>query len=328
MRKFLLDILLFTLPILLLTIPLDLMLSNLLKRSHEYPGEFEVMNDIYNSCIDAEVAVYGSSRAWVNIDPAILTDSLKISAYNFGIDGQNFTMQYLRHLELLKFNKKPELIILSVDPFSIEEKRNLYQADQFLPYMLWNDNIKKYTNDYNAFDQLDYLVPLIRFSGKYDAFKTCVKTIINQNSSRPYRNRGFAGMNREWNLDLENAQKASKKYKILLDTNCIVLLEEFIEECRESEIQLILIYTPEYIEGQNFIENRQSLIDIYKNLSAKNNLIFIDYSEDTICKNKTFFYNTNHLNKTGAEIFSKKLSHDLIKLKKPSKYSAKSKVPM
>src|SRR5690606_33484347 len=109
-----------------------------LKQSNYYKGEFEVMNDIYDGEAKTDVAVYGSSRAWVHFNSQILADELGMSVYNFGIDGHNFWLQYWRHLELIKYCGKPKYIIMAVDALSLERRDDLYNADQFLPYMLWN----------------------------------------------------------------------------------------------------------------------------------------------------------------------------------------------
>ncbi|MBE2208298.1 MAG: hypothetical protein IAE84_11975, partial [Saprospiraceae bacterium] len=79
-----------------------------LKQTKKAPGEFEVWNDIYNSNVNCDIAIYGSSRAWVHIDPKILSHILQLNVYNFGIDGHNFWLQYLRHIEFLKYNPKPK----------------------------------------------------------------------------------------------------------------------------------------------------------------------------------------------------------------------------
>ena len=144
----------------------DYFISNNHKKNHKYPGEIEVWNDIYAGNINSEIAIYGSSRAWVHIDPSILEDSLNLKAYNFGIDGHNFWLQYLRHKEYLKYNNAPKIILLSVDVFSLQKRKDLYELNQFLPFMLWNKNIIKFTSSYNGFTYKDYYFPLLRYKGK------------------------------------------------------------------------------------------------------------------------------------------------------------------
>jgi len=311
MKKFLTNILYFLLPAIIMAYPLDSIMSHFLSQSKTSPGEYEVWNDIYKTEAEHDIAIYGSSRAWVHINPKILSDSLGANVYNFGIDGHNFWLQYLRHLELLKHNEKPKTIILSVDVFSLQKRKDLFQLDQFLPYMLWNSNIQQYTNSYIGYNDFDYYVPLIRYSGKTNSLKLIIKNIVNGQSNIGYRQNGFLGMDREWNADLEKAKKEQKSYIINTDSNSVVLFEKFIKECKANDIELILVYTPEYIDGQNFVANRDDVIQIYRDFSMKYSIDFFDYSNDSLCLNKKYFYDASHLNSSGAEIFSKKLANDL-----------------
>lgn len=311
MKKFLTNILYFLLPAIIIAYPLDSVMSHFLSQSNTYPGEYEIWNDIYDAEANCDIAIYGSSRAWVHINPKILSDSLGVKVYNFGIDGHNFWLQYLRHLELLKHSEKPKTIILSVDVFSLQKRTDLYQLDQFLPYMLWNSNIHEYTNSYIGYNEFDYYLPLIRYSGKTNALKLIIKNIVNGQSNIRYRQNGFSGMDREWNADLDKAKKKRESYKINTESNSIVLFEKFINECKANNIELILVYTPEYIDGQNFVVNRDDIIHIYRDFSMKYSIEFYDYSNDSLCFNKKYFYNASHLNSSGAEIFSKKLANDL-----------------
>jgi len=203
MKTFLFKFTFFILPILILAYPLDYVMSYYLSKSHGYPGEFEVWNDIYNSKTNCDIAIYESSRAWVHIDPKILSDSLKLDVYNFGIDGHNFWLQYLRHLEHLKHNKKPKTIILSVDIFSLQKRIDLYKPDQFLPYILWNANMQEYTSSYVGYNKFDYYLPIIRYSGKKNPIKTIIRNIYRKPSLDNYREKGYLGMDIEWNSDLE-----------------------------------------------------------------------------------------------------------------------------
>ena len=311
MKKFFTKSLCFLLPIFIIAYPIDYVMSYYLSQSNDYPGEFEVWNDIYKSNANCDIAIYGSSRAWVHIDPKILIDSLEIDVYNFGIDGHNFWLQYLRHLEFLKHNKKPKTIILAVDVFSLQKRIDLYQPDQFLPYMLWNLNIQEYTSSYVGYNTFEYYLPLLRYSGKSNALKTIIKNIFINQPNDNFRNNGFLGMNREWNNDLDKAKENKDTYKIKLDSTSITLFEKFINECKINDIELIFVYTPEYIDGQKFVANRNDIIQIYRDMSTKYSIEFYDYSNDSLCFNKKYFYNASHLNNIGAEIFSKTLASDL-----------------
>ena len=118
-------------------------------------------------------------------------------------------------------------------------------------------------------------------------------------------------MDREWNTDLDKAKEKQNSYQVDIDSNTIQLLEQFIQDCSFNEIELVLVYSPEHIDGQNFITNRDQIIKIFNDFSTKYSLIFLDYSNDSLCFDKKYYYNATHLNKKGSEIFSRKLVSEL-----------------
>lgn len=314
MKLFFKKIFLFVLPILLLAYPLDRLISLQLKKSHEYYGELEVWNDIYDGSIDTDIAIYGSSRAWVDISPKILKDSLNLKAYNFGLDGHNFWLQYLRHLEYIEYNPQPKHILVAVDYNSIQKRKNLYLYEQFLPYMLWNENIEFYTKSYEGFSIYDFYIPLLRYAGNSAQLKEAFELSITETKGKPYRKQGYKGIEKQWSTDFDQAKSILKEYYIKIDQSSLDLFDKFLSECTEGGTTVSLIYTPEYIEGQKFIKNRDSIIKIYQNLAKVYNIPFLDYSKDSICFKKDYFYNSMHLNKKGSELFSKTLANDLKKI--------------
>ena len=263
----------------------------------------------------SDIVVYGSSRAWVHFDSQIMEDELALSTYNLGIDGHNFWLQYLRHQTLLKYNKKPKAIILSVDVFSLQKRSDLYNYNQFLPYMLYSTDLYRFTNSYNGFNYWDYNIPLLRYNGKIKAINEALKNALYPKNLDLGRKKGFKGIKKVWNTDLEEAKKKSPHYEIALDTPSIGLFENFLEECKEKNIQVIMVYAPEYIEGQSYVINRKEIISYFENYSNIHDIPFIDYSGNVICTKKEYFYNSLHLNKKGAERFTNLLITDIKKYK-------------
>lgn len=311
MKQFLRRITFFLLPLVILAWPIDLIVSSCLKHTPDFSGELEVWKDIYNPDKNHELVVYGSSRAWVQIDPEILTDSLGMSAYNYGVDGHNFRIQYLRHAELVRNGKKPHTIILSADMFTLQRRSDLYCQEQFLPYMLWNENSRVHTELYEGFRPFDYYVPLVRYFGREKALKAAVKCMTGLGCSIPYRKLGYRAHDQDWNSDLDEARSIMSDYKVVIDEETVKLLNRFLEECRRSDIKVIMVYAPEHIEGQEFVSNRDEVMELFTQIAAQNKLPFLDYSDDEICRSKEYFYNANHLNLKGAELFTRKLAYDI-----------------
>jgi hypothetical protein len=308
MKKFIKYFFFFISPLVLLSYFLDFFISNNLKKSNKYAEkEYPTWNAIIDGKVNSDILIYGNSRAWVDFNPTMISDSLHISAYNLGIDGHGFKLQYLRHRMLLKNNNKPKIIIVSVDIFILNNRKELYNSEQFLPYMLWNREIKSATIDYDGFNSLDYDLPLIRYYGKTEALETAIRFFSGHLSNPVCRVKGYQGRNESWNTDFDKAKLNMKKYEAKLDPETIILFEKFLAECKKQNIKLIFVYAPEYIEGQIFTKNRGEVISLYTNYSHKYNIPFYDYSTDAISYQKKYFYNTNHLNKMGAELFTTKL---------------------
>jgi hypothetical protein len=284
----------------------------MLQESHSFPGEYEVWNDIYDGTINCDIAIYGSSRAWVQLDPKIIETAINKKVYNFGIDGHNFRLQYLRHLEYLKFNKKSQHIILIVDVFTLEKRGGLYQQEQFLPYMLWNQNIRTYTSNYQGFSTSDYYVPFLRYMGRNHSFEQVSTHIFNSDADTVlFRNNGYRGFDLAWDTKVDTLLASGEKYKINFHKPTITLFEQFLNECLKNNIPVTLVYAPEYIEGQKFVSNREEAMIYYRDVSQKYNLTFLDYSKDDLSFRKDQFYNASHLNKEGSQRFTRKVVKDL-----------------
>jgi hypothetical protein len=309
MKRFIRNVTVFFLLTLLLAFAEDAFLSGVLKRSKA--GENSVWYDLYNGRINSKVVIYGASRAWVHFDPEIIQDSLHLSAYNLGIDGHNFWLQYFRHKILFEYNTRPKLIIQSVEAATLSKRPDLYNQEQFLPYMLNNSEMEEATRSYEGFTFFDYHIPMLRYYGHFEELKRAFLLFTKPSSNIPDRIRGYKGQDISWNDDFEKARKKMKSMIIKPDTATIRLFENFLQECVGKGIKVILVYSPEYIEGQMFTLDRARIVNLYKGFADKYKIPFYDYSNDSISFQKKYFYNSQHMNKEGAELFTKKLVSDI-----------------
>ena len=298
--------LLFVLPVIILIYPLDLFISKKLKKSNSFAvGEYSTWNDIFEGKINSDIVINGSSRAYQHINSEMFEEQLHTSTYNIGMSGHNFWLQYLRYSILLENNIKPKLIIHSVDVFTLEKKENLSNFVQFLPYMLWNDKIRDATISYNGFEFIDYTIPLIRYNKSRDSKKFAL-SMAKIGKDKVGRIKGYEGIDLNWGSDFDEAKKKMKRYDSKLDNTSLILFDRYLRECKAQNIKIIFVYTPEHIEGQKFVRNRDKIISVYKNFSKKYDIPFYDYSNDSLSFKREYFYNAEHLNKVGSELFTQK----------------------
>ena len=312
MKKLLIRILLFILPLILLAYPLDWLITSQLKQSQAFAyGKSAVWGDVFDGKVDSQCIILGSSRATQHVDPILLEQRTGVSTYNMGVDAHNVNMHIFRFNEIVKYNPQPRYVIFSVDAFTLEKRPDLYGKEQFLPYMLCNDEIEEMARDYIGFNWYDFHLPLIRYIGETKAFTDAANVALGRD--KPILVKGYNAIDLQWQDDLAKAKKKMDVYHIEYDDKSVKMFEDFIGKCNENQISLALIYTPEYIEGQAFTHGRGEMIRLFDEMARKNNILFIDYSSDSLSFDKRYFHNSIHLNKTGSELFTGKLAKDLEK---------------
>jgi hypothetical protein len=314
MKNFISTLFLFLFPILIASYLADSFISNQLKKSNLFGGyQMPMMNELTEGKIKSDILIYGSSRAAVHIDPKMIDNSTGLSTWNLGADGNNFLLQYYRHSQILKYNHKPKLIIHSLDIFAFNSYIKLFNSEQFIPFMLFNKDLFDINRKYEFFKIYDFLIPLIRYRGNQSAINHSIDIYFNPQNNFIQRINGYKAEDKFWNNDFDNAKLKISKYKIDLNQELISLFETYIQECKNNKIKIIFVYSPEYIEGQKFILNRKDVFSLYTALSRKYSIPFYDFSNDSICLDKRYFYNSIHLNKTGANLFTNMLIDTLKK---------------
>lgn len=290
---------------------IDIYYSNQLKKLPLFSGEVQEWDKIEKGETNPELAIYGSSRAFIQINPKILEDKVKYTTYNFGLNGSKFKMQFYRFKLYLNNNVNPKIVVWNLDTFSFSHINSVFQPNQYAPFMLWNFKLYNALKEYKDTSFLDVVFPLYRYRNqKYwkDQITRSKKEKLNKDGF--FRDNGFKSYNRKWNVNWEKLQRKPSNFNRV----DFLLLEQLINLCNKKNIQLIFILSPEYYKGQPYMTNREEIIKYYKSTINKYKIPFIDYSKDTISYQKKYFYNTTHMNYKGADSFSLKLATDLKQL--------------
>lgn len=104
---------------------------------------------------------------------------------------------------------------------------------------------------------------------------------------------------------------------IILSKETVLRFKFYLDWCVKNNITMVLVSPPSYKESQVYIKNHDKILNLYKEYANNKTIYFLDYSNSYLCYDKKYFYNSQHLNKTGAELFSKDLSQ---KIKKNTKF--------
>lgn len=310
MKGFITQLLRFLLLLAVLATAFDYFISWRLKQHPTAAaGEFTVWNDLYAGNITTDYVIYGSSRAWVHFNPKILEDSLGKTAYNLGMDGQNFHLQMLRHLEFIRHNPYPKNIVLALDVFSLDVYNELYNETQLLPYQLFNRNISRFRAHYVNYQPAHHWLPLLRYAGR----KSLIRELFSpsQTDSNSLRMQGFRGQDKSWNAAADTALARLTPFEVKIDSQLVEMFEQFLEEMKQRQIKLTLVYPPAYVAGQKQLLNHQQIMAYYADQANKYGFLFLDYSNHPISHDKSNFYNSSHLNARAADEFTRVFVQDL-----------------
>ncbi|MEA2041285.1 MAG: hypothetical protein U9N85_01870 [Bacteroidota bacterium] len=312
MKKFLINLILYLLPLVVVLVSGDIIItSGLQKTNHD---TFKSWNDIYNGKIKSNVIINGSSRAMVQVSTEILDSVLNVNSYNLGTNSLFFNLQYAKYNEFERYNMPPDIVIQTLDMFTLQTRSSLPEPLQFLPYF-FKIKLRRTIMEYKeGFNLSEYYIPSLRYINNTDIAEIGLKEIFNLKSYQSKKIKGYQPTKRKWDGSFEKFKKKYPKgIRRPLDDTTIQLFDKFLSKCKTDSMTVFLVYTPEFTEGHAMTKNRDEIIKTYRNFSEKYDFPFFDYSQNFISQDKSLFYNSQHLKAKGAAIFSKVLAEDIKK---------------
>ncbi len=263
---------------------------------HAKGGDTKNQYYITKEC-EKDILIFGSSRANHHYAPKVIEDSLSMSCYNCGLEGNGIVLFYSRLL-MMTNRYTPKILIYDIyDSFDVAEGDNM-------KYLQWQ---KRFYDEPGAKDVFTMVNPnekykmlcnLYRYNGNFIQ-------MISDNYL-PIHNVEYGGY-RPVRVHMTDEPMVKDTNQITtwdpIKKECMTLL---VQLCKEKDIQLIFAYSPSY-GGY-----RPSCDNLIKEFVKEHNLLLLDhYSDMDFCMNKEYFYDTVHMNDTGATDYTKKICHIL-----------------
>jgi hypothetical protein len=283
--------------------------NGLKKTQYSY---FGVWNDLYDSEINADLLVMGSSRARQHFATPIMDSMLNLNSYVIGIEGYRFKMMNDIFYLYLQHNKKPKYLIISLDGYTLHEDHNSYYYQQFLPY-LTDENMRNLYRGYiHSFSIADYYLPLYKYRGERTQIAVGITEFLNLRKYPQVSAKGYSSLNKEWDGTFDDyAAKLKVPRRLDVDANDVSILANLISFCKTNNIIVILVYSPEYSGIIQITSNQDSIQQIYNKIAQCYGINYLDFINDTISRSKNLFYNSQHLNIAGAKKFSTSLANKI-----------------
>lgn len=231
-----------------------------------------------------DVLIFGSSRAKHHYVPDIIEDSLDMSCYNTGEDGNGIILCY-GFLKMITQRYSPKMIIYDVTGFDMYEDDNIKYLDLMKPYY-YEPGID------SIFWAVDPKTRYMMLSNLYRYNTSCLRVLGN--FLYPITNYPKGYLPSYKTMDYEPEIKEVKQRNI--DAVKIHYFEEFVKLAKSNDIVLICCVSPSYKAPLD-----DSYYNIVKQICESFDITFLYYGANPeISYDKLYFGDKIHMNHTGA----------------------------
>ena len=247
-----------------------------------------------------DILILGSSRANHHYVSSIIEDSLRMSCYNCGADGNGIFLHYGRY-KLITERYTPKLIIYDlVTAFDIEANDNLKYLEQLKQYA-YTPSIRELFNSISTTEKYKLQSKIYQYNTKF------IQMIGDNINPQQTSFKGYKPIYNTMNYEPKILHDTNNNIKI--DSLKLKYLEYLIKDTQQKGIKLIFMISPQY-------KAKSSLAyEPAKRIIRKYNIPIFDFlTNPHISYNKKFFSDPFHLNNNGAEAYTKEILKVLQKI--------------
>lgn len=250
--------------------------------------------------LESDILLCGSSRCVHHYNPKIISDSLGLSCYNSGQDGNGIILLYGR-LQMIKSHYEPKMIIYDISPgFDLLIGEDNHRYLTWLKPHYSRKGISEIFQSVDRTERYKMLSSMYRYNSHF--FELAVDyfhPIINVDDN------GFVPIATEMDKSKIRRKSSSRKDKYQFDSLKLDYLRKYVDEVGN---RLVFVVSPIWY-GMDTAQ-LQPLIDLCKSRKIP----LLDYSNNPkFVHNDIYFKDGSHLNARGADEFTKDLIKDLRK---------------
>ena len=310
MKRFIRTCLLFAMVAIVGAVLLQRVVDHGLKKMTNHTSTQTSIAQLLSDTLNADILIMGNSRALCSYNPAIMEKETGMRTWNIGVSGQPFGISHFRYQLYTQHNRLPKLLIINIDNNELEMIENGFGREEYYPY--FSDNIVRSYLDIYGFTWKDFYIPMYKYFGDYKLIGYGLMSSVGIYPFSPQQHyHGFYNCDLPFDGEtLHNVLRDNRLDSACCEVEAIQLLDQFLEELSLQRVEVIFCYAPQY----QVLYKRLQLSDcmnVYRHLSERYNIPLLDYSSVSWANDSSYFYNANHVNLLGSELFSVQLVHDI-----------------
>lgn len=264
-------------------------------RDHTKGGVSGNIRYICEQC-DEDIIMMGSSRMRHHYEPQVFEDSLGMTCYNTGIDGNGILLSY-GFLEMILQRYSPKLIIYDVTSYDMYIDDNSKYLEEMRPYYT-KTGISEIFSDVDPMEKWKMKSGLYKYNSK-------LLGLVSDNIHPIYAfEKGYWPI--QGVMDYEpSLPDTTKKQEV--DSLKMKYIQKFIDLAKKHNVQVVFAASPTYHGKLKHKEHKP-----IRTICEEQKLPFVDhYYDSLICSNKEYWKDGSHLNDKGARVFSQEMVQEL-----------------
>ena len=296
MRQFLVRVFIFFLMVVVIDQGIGLLGDYL--QSHTKGGDVRWLNDLLIKD-EHDILFLGSSRCRDHYDTPFISDTLKMGAYNAGLPGNGVILaRCILEQSLERYH--PKCVVLDVTPYV-----DLFSIQGSEDYSRYTSILKPYFRDGKITEIMKSISPaewykahsgMVRYN---TVLAPMLLYYLYDPGVDPY---GFTATDGSITDDPPKGDKTAYS----LDTVKYEQILHIIQLTKANEVPLFIAVSPEYNYHYSF--SLDSLISVCGRYDVP---LLNHYSDLDIITHKELFRDPNHLNGTGARVYSRKIADEI-----------------
>ena len=245
---------------------------------------------------DEDVLIFGSSRAIHHYDSQIIKDSLGMSCYNCGQNGNGIVLFY-GWWQLMKDEHIPKYVIYDVAP-----RFDFLAGEDNHKYLGWlrseydNDSIKAIFEDIDSTEKYKMQSMMYRYNSNF------LQNIVDfVHPIFKIKSNGFLPLKGEIDEMKINKERKEASHPEI-DSLKLGLIEKLVVDMKKHDVQIVFVASPLWYGRVD------SQFDALKKVCQQHNIAFYNFSNASkYVKNNRYFRDGSHMNARGADEFTRDL---------------------
>lgn len=308
MRKFICRIAIFVVCFVLLDLAIGFLCGFL--RSHAKGGSTQNNYYIAEECKD-DIIIFGSSRAANHYIPSIIADSLGMSCYNCGQEGDGSLLAFAR-LGMLTERHTPKLVIYEITPrYDYLAGDDYTNHFRYLKPYYYKEAVHNIIDNFSAPENRLMMLSSM-YRNNFAILVYCVDNLMFRDNMKGYTPL-YGEMKVQDKAKNGIGKKESETEKNVVDEKKFQVMNDIVSLCKQKNIPLLFVVSPNY---RGMMDDKY---DVARLLAQSNDIPFLDYSGmEGVTHNPIFFRDGVHMNDKGARLYTERFISEIKKYIAPA----------